>query len=50
MSKTVPIQVDHGDVPPGLEIRDPVLSDDQAVVSGPESVVRQVDGRPGPAS
>ena len=42
VSKTVPIQVDHGDIPPGLEIRDPVLSNDQATVSGPESVVRQV--------
>jgi YbbR domain-containing protein len=41
VSKTVPVQVDHGDVPAGLEIRDPVLSSDQAVVSGPESVVRQ---------
>ena len=40
VSKTVPIQVDHGAVPSGFTIRDPVLSATTAVVSGPESVVR----------
>lgn len=42
VSKTVPVVVDHGDVPAGLELREPVLSADQATVSGPESVVRLV--------
>jgi YbbR domain-containing protein len=42
VSKTVPIVVDHGEVPPGLDLRDPVLSAEQATVSGPESVVRLV--------
>ncbi len=42
VTKTVPIQVEHGDVPAGLEIRDPVLSVEQADVSGPESVVKLV--------
>jgi YbbR domain-containing protein len=42
VKKTVPIVVEHGDVPTGLEIRDPVLSATEAVVSGPESVVRLV--------
>jgi YbbR domain-containing protein len=42
VSKTVPVVVDHGDVPAGLELRDPVLSADQATVSGPESIVRLV--------
>ncbi len=44
ISKQVPIQVDHGDVPPGLELRDPVLSVSTALISGPESVVRLVTG------
>ena len=42
VSKTVPVAVDHGNVPPGLELRDPVLSAKEATVSGPESVVRLV--------
>ncbi len=42
ISKTVPIQVQHGDVPAGLDLRDPVLSVPDAVVSGPDSVVRLV--------
>lgn len=42
VSKTVPVAVDHGNVPPGLELREPVLSAKQATVSGPESVVRLV--------
>ncbi len=42
VSKTVPIAVDHGTVPPGLQLREPVLSANEATVSGPESVVRLV--------
>ncbi len=42
VSKVVPIQVDHGEVPAGLDIRDPVLSATEATVSGPESIVRLV--------
>jgi YbbR domain-containing protein len=42
VSKTVPVSVEHGDVPAGLELRDPVLSATEATVSGPESVVRLV--------
>jgi YbbR domain-containing protein len=42
VTKTVPVAVEHGDVPAGLELRDPVLSTKEATVSGPESVVRLV--------
>ena len=42
ITKTVPIQVDHGEVPAGLNPSPPVLSVPNAVVSGPESVVRLV--------
>lgn len=42
VSKTVPVSVEHGNVPPGLELREPVLSAKQVSVSGPESVVRLV--------
>jgi YbbR domain-containing protein len=42
VTKTVPVQVDHGQVPLGLEIRDPVLSVANAAVSGPESYVKSV--------
>jgi YbbR domain-containing protein len=42
VTKTVPIQVDYGSIPPGLQIRDPVLSATEAVVKGPDSVVRLV--------
>ena len=42
VSKVVPIAVDRGTVPPGLEIQPPVLSTSQALVSGPESIVRLV--------
>lgn len=42
VSKIVPIAVEHGTVPPGIEIRAPVLSASQALVSGPESIVRLV--------
>ena len=40
VTKTVPVVVDHGEVPDGFTIRDPILSTTTAVVSGPESVVR----------
>lgn len=39
---TVPIQVDRGAVPAGLEARTPVLDVNQATAFGPESYVRQV--------
>ena len=42
VTKTVPVTVEHGDVPAGLELRDPVLSAKEATVSGPDSVVRLV--------
>ncbi len=44
ISKTVPIQVDHGQVPAGLNLSPPGLSTLSTVVSGPESVVRLVTG------
>ncbi len=40
--KTVPIQVDHGPVPSGLAAADPVIDATDAVVTGPDSVVRLV--------
>jgi YbbR domain-containing protein len=39
VSKTVPVQVDHGTVPAGLDVREPVLSQDTVTVTGPESSV-----------
>jgi YbbR domain-containing protein len=42
VTKTVPVQVDHGQVPLGLEIREPVLSVANATVTGPESYVKGV--------
>lgn len=42
VTKIVPVEVERGEVPPGLEIRDPVLSTTKATISGPESVVRLV--------
>lgn len=42
VSKTVPIVVEHNEVPAGLQIGEPVLSATEADVSGPESVVRLV--------
>jgi YbbR domain-containing protein len=41
-SKVVPVQVDRGTVPEGLDVRAPVVSLDTVTVSGPESVVRLV--------
>ena len=42
VTKTVPVQVDYGSIPPGLQIRDPVLSATEATRQGPDSVVRLV--------
>jgi YbbR domain-containing protein len=39
VSKSVPVQVDHGTVPAGLDVREPVVSQDSVTVSGPESSV-----------
>jgi YbbR domain-containing protein len=41
--KTVPVEVDPGDVPDGLEIDDPVINDEEVQVRGPASVVETVD-------
>ncbi len=42
VTKDVPIRVDLGTVPPGLDVRDPVVSEDSVSVSGPDSAVRFV--------
>ncbi len=42
VSKEVPVRVNRGIVPPGLEIREPVVSADVVTASGPESFVRLV--------
>jgi YbbR domain-containing protein len=42
VTKSVPIEVDHGSVPSGLELRQPELSTTSATVTGPDSVVRLV--------
>jgi YbbR domain-containing protein len=41
--RTVPVEVDHGAVPEGLEIDDPVVSHEEVQVRGPASVIDQVD-------
>lgn len=41
--RSVPVEVDMGDVPDGLRTGDPVLSDDEVEIRGPGSVVEQVD-------
>lgn len=41
--RTVPVEVDVGAVPDGLEIDDPVVSHEEVEVRGPASVVGQVD-------
>jgi YbbR domain-containing protein len=41
-SKVVPVEVDHGEVPPGLEVGEPQLSSTDATVSGPASVLDRV--------
>ncbi len=42
-ARNVRVVVDRGDVPAGLEIGTPVVSDQQVVASGPASRLRQVD-------
>ncbi len=39
VSKGVPVQVDRGTVPEGLDVREPVVSQESVTVSGPESSV-----------
>jgi YbbR domain-containing protein len=41
--RSVPVEVDRGVIPEGLEIDDPVLSHETVQVRGPASVVSQVD-------
>jgi YbbR domain-containing protein len=41
--RSVPVEVDMGDVPDGLRTGDPVLSDEEVEIRGPGSVVAQVD-------
>jgi len=41
--RTVPVEVDMGEVPDGLEADDPVLSADEVLVRGPASIVGSVD-------
>lgn len=41
--RSVPVEVDMGEVPDGLRTGDPVLSDDDVEIRGPGSVVGQVD-------
>jgi YbbR domain-containing protein len=41
--RTVPVEVDPGDVPDGLEIGRPVVSEEEVQVRGPASVVGAVD-------
>jgi YbbR domain-containing protein len=43
ITRTVPISVDRGTVPPGLEIGDPTLSAQTAAVRGASSLVEQVE-------
>ena len=42
ISREVPVRVDLGTVPPGLDVRDPVVSEDPVTVSGPDSFARFV--------
>ncbi len=41
--RTVPVAVDTGEIPAGLEIGDPVVSEDEVTVRGPASLIEQVD-------
>jgi YbbR domain-containing protein len=41
--RSVPVEIDLGEVPEGLETGEPVLSDEEVEVRGPASVVGQVD-------
>jgi len=42
VTKEVEVRVDLGTVPPGLDVREPVVSQDMVAVSGPDSAVRFV--------
>lgn len=42
VTREVPVTVDIGTVPPGLDIRDPVVSRASVMIAGPESAVRFV--------
>lgn len=42
VTREVPVTVDLGTVPPGLDVREPVVSQDPVTVSGPDSAVRSV--------
>jgi len=42
VTKDVPVRVERGTVPPGLDVREPVVSADSVIASGPESFVRLV--------
>lgn len=42
VSKDVPVEVDRGTVPAGLQVRDPILDTSEVTVSGPQSYVSQV--------
>lgn len=41
--RTVPVEVEPGPIPDGLEVGDPVVSDEEVEVRGPASVVNQID-------
>ena len=41
--RSVPVEVDLGDVPDGLRTGTPVLSDEEVEIRGPRSIVEQVD-------
>ena len=41
--RSVPVEVEPGAIPEGLEIDDPVVSDDEVEVRGPASIVERVD-------
>lgn len=43
VTRTIPIEVDLGEVPPDLQIGAPILEAEEVVASGPESVVRLID-------
>jgi YbbR domain-containing protein len=43
VSRTVPVVVDQGTVPPAFDVRPPVVSADHVAVRGPEAVIRRVD-------
>jgi YbbR domain-containing protein len=43
VAKRVPVIIDQGEVPEGLEVRPPVFSPEEAQVRGASSAIRQVD-------